>query len=232
MIALSLAASPAAAQDDEPALGVSTGAEDDAPALGVSTGAPEDDAPPLGVSTEAAEDDAPALGVSTTPPDSGAEDAASADESASEESEETEDAASDDVSDEDASDEDASDEDAEESASEDEEAPPAPHWTDERTAAWATFITSFALAIGGGVLLAIGVDEVNTIENAADGTVWTDVASSLDRAPIFTGVGAVVLGLGIAGTITGATLLALYGGEGTWLEVSVLPGGLSARGRF
>ena len=60
------------------------------------------------------------------------------------------------------------------------ETPPAPHWTEDRTIAWITFVSSLAVSIGGGVTLAIGIDQVNTIENAADGTMWSDVAGARD----------------------------------------------------
>ncbi len=208
---------PALAQEDEPTLGVSTepsSTEREPGPSDASASEPDTSASDAGAS----EGGASAADVAVND-----EDGAAGEEPAREEPPSAE-AADEDAS---ADDEDAAAEDGEEDAG-----PPPPHWTDERTAAWVTFVTSFALAVGGGVVLAVGVDEINTIENAADGTVWADVAGSLDRAPILTGVGAVVLGLGVAGTIAGATLLALYGSEGTWLEVSVLPTGISARGRF
>lgn len=108
----------------------------------------------------------------------------------------------------------------------------APQWNDDRVIAWATFATSLGVAILGGVLLAVGVDDVNTIENAPDGTAWPDVAGARDRAPVLTGVGSVVLGLGAAGMAVGAALLAHFGAQGTWLEVSALPGGVRLSGRF
>lgn len=97
---------------------------------------------------------------------------------------------------------------------------------------WASFAASFGVAVLGGVLLAVGVDDLNTIENAPGGTVWADVAEARDRAPILTGIGGVVLGLGAAGMAVSAALLAHYGQGGTWLEVGALPGGLLVRGRF
>jgi hypothetical protein len=114
----------------------------------------------------------------------------------------------------------------------DEPARPAPRWTEERSIAWITFLTSIGVGIGGAVVLALGVDDINTVENAPDGTIWTDVSDAQERAPILTGVGAVVLGLGAAGAAVGAALLAYFGENGTWLEVSALPGGLRVRGTF
>jgi hypothetical protein len=109
---------------------------------------------------------------------------------------------------------------------------PTPHWTEERTIGWAVVGASFGVAVLGGVLLAVGVDDINTIENAPDGTRWADVAAARDRAPILTATGALILGLGAAGLATGAGLLAYFGQEGTWLSVALLPGGLLMRGTF
>lgn len=105
-------------------------------------------------------------------------------------------------------------------------------WSEEKTIGWVTFGSSLAVAIAGGILLAAGVDDVSSIENAPDGTLWHTVAGARDRAPIFTGTGAVLLGLGAAGAAVGAGLLAAFGRDGTWLSVSVLPGEVRVGGRF
>jgi hypothetical protein len=107
-----------------------------------------------------------------------------------------------------------------------------PHWTEERVIAWTVFAASFGVAVLGGVLLAVGIDDVNTIENAPDGTIWADVAGARDRAPWMTGFGAGILVLGAAGLCAGAALLAIFGSGGTWLSVSALPGGVSLTGTF
>ena len=84
----------------------------------------------------------------------------------------------------------------------------------------------------GAVLLAVGADDLNSVENAPGGTRWSAVEESYERAPVLTAAGAVVLGVGVAGLAAGAAVLALFGSEGTWIEVSVTPTGLSARGTF
>jgi len=109
---------------------------------------------------------------------------------------------------------------------------PTAQWSEERVIGWATLTASMAVGIAGGILLAAGVDDVNSIENAPDGTMWSAVEGARDRAPILTGIGAVMLGLGAAGVAVGAGLLAYFGNQGTWISVSVLPNGVSASGRF
>lgn len=123
---------------------------------------------------------------------------------------------------------------SEASAEPDADVEPAPsaRWSDEKVIGWGTFAASIGVAITGGILLAVGVDDVSSVENAPDGTPWANVAGARDRAPILTGTGAVVLGLGAAGAAVGAALLAAFGRDGTWLSVSVLPGGLGVSGRF
>lgn len=198
-VALSIS-TVASAQDDEPALGISTGA-------GSAGGEPDTSAGATDASTG---DGEPAGDAEPTGSDADAGDDASSDVQ-----EET----------------DAAHAEPEET-SEPGPVPVPPHWNDERTAAWVTFAASFGVAVVGGVLLAVGLDDVSSIENAPDGIAWSSVAGALDRAPLLTGIGGVVLGLGIAGTAVGAVLLAVYGQGGTWVEVSALPGGIAARGRF
>ena len=132
----------------------------------------------------------------------------------------------------DAAEEDASEDDDAADEDEDDVIVPTARWSDERVIGWATLTASMAVGIAGGILLAAGVDDVNSIENAPDGTMWSAVEGARDRAPILTGIGAVMLGLGAAGVAVGAGLLAYFGNQGTWISVSVLPNGVSASGRF
>lgn len=187
--------------------------EDDEPTLGVGTGAAEsedevrEDEPTLGVGTAAAERPVDDVEDGEPPP------------SARRNVERAE-------GDVDADEDDEDDEDDEPAVR------PAPGWSEGRVAGWATLGSSFGVAILGGVLLAVGVDAVNRIENAPDGTRWDDVAGARDLAPLLTGLGAAVLALGVIGTGVGAGMLAHFGSEGTWIAVSVLPGGLALRGTF
>ena len=98
--------------------------------------------------------------------------------------------------------------------------------------AWTTFTAGIAVLATGAIMVAVGVDDLNTVENASDGTSWSAVEPSYGRAPILTAVGFVVLGVGVVGTAVGAALLSVHGEGGTWLEVSAGPGSVRLRGRF
>jgi len=218
---------------DEGGLGVSTG-EDEPPGdeggLGVSTGEdePSGDEEGLGVSTRETEppgdgggptadggepaDGAGPDGGRARPEGDPGEDAASAG------SAEAEDAGA------------AADDGAGDGADAGEAS--AARWTDERVIGWGLFAGSVAVGVLGAVLLAVGVDDMNTVENAPGGTDWEQVAGAYDRAPVLSATGAVVLGLGVVGAAVGAGVLAAWGGQGTWLEVTALPGGVQVRGRF
>lgn len=193
--------------------------DDDPPPLGISTGAPRAPAedPPRGVATDPRAD----------PPTEEAETPAAAsagDESSVEVRRRREDVEEDEMGE--------GTPDAEEEDDEVEAAPAARGWSDERVAAWATLGSSFGVAVLGGILLAAGLDAVNTVENAPDGTRWEDVAGARDRAPVLSGLGLGVLALGLAGSAVGAGLLAHFGEGGTWLAVSAGPSGVHVRGRY
>mgnify|MGYP001628301224 CR=1 FL=1 len=88
------------------------------------------------------------------------------------------------------------------------------------------------LTVGGAITLAAGVDDVNTIENAADGSAWASVEDAYARGPVLTGIGAAILGLGVASLGVSAALLAHFGADGTWIEARIGPGSLMLRGVF
>jgi hypothetical protein len=241
--------------DDDAGLGVATdegeASDGDDDGLGVATdeGEASSDAEDagLGVATDAGDEEGAGLGVATGEEDaslgvsSGGEEASGAETDDGGAQPETRpdgaagDAAHEEAAEADAADGEPSDGDAEEEGAADGEADDAgadTRWTDELAIGWGVFGGSLAVGVLGAVLLAVGVDDLNTVENAPGGTDWDQVASAYDRAPALTATGAVVLGLGVAGTAVGAALLAVWGEEGTWLEVSALPGGVRVRGRF
>lgn len=93
-------------------------------------------------------------------------------------------------------------------------------------------ITGGVLAVGGAILLGVGVSERLRVENAPERAPWADYAGSAERAPIFEGVGGAATGVGLALAATGVVLLVTDGGGAG--EVAVLPFGAGAqvRGRF
>ncbi|MEC7524646.1 MAG: hypothetical protein VYE22_32505 [Myxococcota bacterium] len=109
---------------------------------------------------------------------------------------------------------------------------PTPVSGDARAIAWALFAGAVALTVGGAITLAAGVDDVNTIENAADGSTWASVEDAYARGPVLTGIGAAILGLGVASLGVSAALLAHFGADGTWIEARIGPGSLTLRGVF
>lgn len=98
--------------------------------------------------------------------------------------------------------------------------------------AWVSLFTSLLVSAGGGIVLAAGVDDINTVENFPDGRAWAEVADRADRGPTLTGIGWAVMLTGAAGLITSALLLATFAADGTWLRVEVTPGSLALRARF
>jgi tetratricopeptide (TPR) repeat protein len=97
---------------------------------------------------------------------------------------------------------------------------------------WVLVGAGAAVAVTGGVLLALGQSRRGKIEDAAVGSAWDEVAQ-YDDADTFTGVGAALLGVGVAGAVIGVVLLA--GGEGDGGErasasVQLGPSGVLVRG--
>ncbi len=58
-------------------------------------------------------------------------------------------------------------------------------------------------AIAGGVLFALGRSDVSTVEGAAKGTHFKDVSGANDRAPLLTGTGTALAGVGVAAIALG-----------------------------
>lgn len=96
---------------------------------------------------------------------------------------------------------------------------------------WIGVAASGAVAIGGGVLLVLGLQDVDTVENAELGTRWDDIRDAKERAPVLTGVGAVMLGVGLVGASI-CTFVLLDGETQSEASVSVVPGGLVVHGRI
>ncbi len=97
-----------------------------------------------------------------------------------------------------------------------------------------------ALVTGGGLtLFLVGSADKRAVEGAPDGARWDDYASQADRAPIFLGVGQVMLASGLIVLGAGLTwfILALADANpdpfGTAsLDLDLGPTGAVLRGRF
>ena len=72
-------------------------------------------------------------------------------------------------------------------------------------APWIVVGASAAVAIGGGVMLAMGEADRATVRNAKAPTMWSDVKGAYDRAPTLFAVGGVMLGVGLAGAAAGVS---------------------------
>lgn len=64
-----------------------------------------------------------------------------------------------------------------------------------------------AVAISGGVLFALGLSAAGTVEEAPAGTPFNDLRSDADRAPLFTTLGGIGVGVGAAAIAGGVVWL-------------------------
>ena len=94
-----------------------------------------------------------------------------------------------------------------------------------------------ALIVGGVVLLALARSDIDQVENPGDDARWEpDSADAYDAAPVKSGVGIALLGVGAAGAAVGL-VWALGGSDersarATSLRVAVAPQRIAVRGSF
>jgi len=114
--------------------------------------------------------------------------------------------------------------------------PPAPPSSGVDAAPWVVLGVGLAVAIGGVVLVAVGQEDIASIEHAAHGTPWSSLQSTYDRTPIETGVGGTLLGVGLAaavvGLVWGVAQLSASGAHERPVALDVGLGTISVRGRF
>jgi len=77
---------------------------------------------------------------------------------------------------------------------------------------WVLVGAGGALMIGGGVLLAIAQSDIDEVENPAPDATWSEVQDAYDAAPVESGVGFALLGVGAVSATIGL-VWALGGGE-------------------
>jgi hypothetical protein len=70
---------------------------------------------------------------------------------------------------------------------------------------WILIAASGAVAIGGAVLLGIGLSDVHKVEGSKAMTPWSSVESSYERSPALSGIGIAMLAVGGAGLVLGLT---------------------------
>ncbi len=96
---------------------------------------------------------------------------------------------------------------------------------------WIVLGSSGVVAVTGTVMLLLALDDKSSVENAGDGVLLEEIEDAHDRVPIFSTLGAVLLGAGIAGAAVGIVLLSTGGpSEEEPSVLALTPNGLSLRG--
>ncbi len=103
-----------------------------------------------------------------------------------------------------------------------------------RVGPWILLGGGAAIAVTGGVLLALGQSARHRVENAAVGTSWADVSGDYDSAAPLGNAGIAALAVGAVAAGVGLTLLVLSGDDDNGAAVEVTAGaqGLFVRGSF
>jgi len=99
---------------------------------------------------------------------------------------------------------------------------------------WIITGASAAVMIGGIVLVAMAQSDIAKVEDAKDGTEWSELQSAYDGAPLKSGIGITMIGLGLAGVGAGVFLL-MTGSDSDdhdSTQVAVGLGSASITGRF
>lgn len=104
---------------------------------------------------------------------------------------------------------------------------------------WLTIGIGGAVAVGGGVLFGLGVAALRSVEQSPVGTIWADDEATAKRGSLYTLIGGIGAGVGLASVAAGVVWLVVAGGssmesaEGA-ASVSILPApnGLMLRGTF
>jgi len=98
---------------------------------------------------------------------------------------------------------------------------------------WVIVGVSSALAITGTVLMFSAQSDIDKVEGASVGTRWSDIDDAHSAAPIKSGIGIALIGVGVAGIATGLVLAFSGGGEeSNATQVAVGLGNVSVFGSF
>jgi len=98
---------------------------------------------------------------------------------------------------------------------------------------WILTATGAAVAIGGGVLLYLAGQDIETVES---GTRWDEVEDAHGRVPLLSTAGAIMLGVGGAALLAGLTWAVVGDGsseeQAPAVRVAATPGGILVGGSF
>lgn len=78
---------------------------------------------------------------------------------------------------------------------------------------WILTIGSGVVTAAGIVLVALALADVSTVENAPPGSMWSSVAGAYDQAPLFSTLGFITAGIGLAGVVAGLAWLVMGNGH-------------------
>lgn len=108
----------------------------------------------------------------------------------------------------------------------------APEGRGSELAPWIVIGVSGAVLVTGGVMLALAMSDISTVENAADGTRWAEIRDAHDRAPTLSGLGIGLAAAGAAGVAVGAMWLGMNDGNGAEIRLGLYPGGVQVGGKL
>jgi hypothetical protein len=100
---------------------------------------------------------------------------------------------------------------------------------------WIIVGGSAAVSIVGIVLVAMAQSDIATVEDAKDGTTWPKLEGAYDSAPLKSGIGITMIGLGLAGVTTGVLMLVLNKNASAYhntAQVAVGLGSIAVTGAF
>ncbi len=97
---------------------------------------------------------------------------------------------------------------------------------------WIVLGASGAVAVGGGILFAVGLGDSGSVEDAPDGASWSEYERAAHRGGLLQTLGVIGLAAGLAGMAAGVTLLMLGGDEEAPIAAHLSPQGLAVRGTF
>jgi hypothetical protein len=111
-------------------------------------------------------------------------------------------------------------------------APAPPPTVRDDAPALALVITGGVVALGGAVMLGVGVADRDGVANAPPGTAWSAVEDAHGRAPVLQGVGVATLLVGAAAATIGVVLLATAPASSGTVAVRAGPTGIAIEGTF